>query len=71
MTKLLVDVDDEALEAAAAILGTKTKKDTINVALNEVSARLRRLEAFRELCSLAQSGRLDFEAMEDAWRRRE
>lgn len=39
MTRTLIDVDDEALAAAARALGTATKKDTINSALREVAAR--------------------------------
>ena len=34
MSKRLVDIDDEALEAARAQLGTDTIKDTVNQALN-------------------------------------
>ena len=49
MTKILVDVDDEALADAAPAFGTKTKKDTVNVALREGAARLRRARALAEL----------------------
>ncbi|GAA3442520.1 type II toxin-antitoxin system VapB family antitoxin [Planomonospora venezuelensis] len=48
MTKILVDVDDEALEAAQRIFGTKTKKDTINLALTEAVTRVTRLKALEE-----------------------
>jgi Arc/MetJ family transcription regulator len=34
VSKRLVDIDDEALEAARAQLGTDTIKDTVNQALN-------------------------------------
>jgi Arc/MetJ family transcription regulator len=30
MTKTSIAIDEEALAAAAAVLGTKTKKDTVN-----------------------------------------
>ena len=33
MTKRLIDVDDDALDAARARLGTRTIKDTVNEAL--------------------------------------
>lgn len=33
MTKRLIDVDDDALDAARARLGTRTIKDTVNQAL--------------------------------------
>lgn len=39
MAKTLVDVDEEALAAAARALGTSTKRDTINAALREVGLR--------------------------------
>lgn len=37
MTKRLVDIDEEALSAARAELGTNTIKDTVNSALRRVS----------------------------------
>lgn len=48
MGKILVDVDEEMLAAAQAIFGTKTKKDTVNLALAEVVARVSRLKALEE-----------------------
>jgi len=39
MAKTLVDLDEDALAAAARVLGTTTKKDTINGALREVGLR--------------------------------
>lgn len=33
MTKRLVDIDDEVLEGARDVLGTKTLKDTVNESL--------------------------------------
>jgi Arc/MetJ family transcription regulator len=39
MTKHLVDIDDEALGAAQAELGTETIKATVNEALRRVSRR--------------------------------
>ena len=41
--KTLIDIDDEALAAAARHLGTSTKKDTVNAALRAVAARDTRL----------------------------
>jgi len=52
MTKRLVDLDDEALAAARARLGTKTIKDTVNQALREAAA-VRRAELDRALDVLA------------------
>jgi Arc/MetJ family transcription regulator len=59
MTKTPIDLDDEALAAAAEALGTTTKKDTVNAALREVSQRLRRLAALDELGSMADRGDFD------------
>ena len=47
MSRTVIDLDDEALEAAAIELGTTTKRDTINTALREVTTRYRRLRALR------------------------
>ncbi len=38
MTKRLIDVDDLALDAARAELGTRTIKDTVNEALRRAAA---------------------------------
>ncbi|MEW2383275.1 type II toxin-antitoxin system VapB family antitoxin [Micromonospora sp. NPDC047707] len=59
MTKILVDVDDEALADAAEAFGTKTKKETVNVALREGAARLRRARALAELANRAEAGDFD------------
>ncbi|MGH3730036.1 MAG: type II toxin-antitoxin system VapB family antitoxin [Micromonosporaceae bacterium] len=56
MTKLLIDVDDEALSAASQLLGTRTKKDTVNVALRETVQRLRRAAALARLAERGESG---------------
>jgi len=40
----MIDLDDEALAAAARELGTTTKKDTVNAALSFVAQRRRRIE---------------------------
>lgn len=59
MTKVLVDVDDAALAEASTLLGTKTKKDTINTALRETAQRLRRAHALARLGELGESGAFD------------
>lgn len=72
MTKRLIDVEDEVLEAARRVLGTGTIKDTVNTALRatvqaaerrqrvDVAALRRFAEASRDL--------LDEDVMADAWR---
>ncbi|MFE0454936.1 type II toxin-antitoxin system VapB family antitoxin [Streptomyces sp. NPDC058914] len=63
MSNLYVEVDDEALSEAAEILGTKTKKDTVNAALLEVAKRRRRLKALDELAAMGERG--DFDVLLD------
>ncbi len=58
-TKTSIEIDDDALAAAAEVLGTRTKKDTVNGALREVSARLRRLRALDGLGAMADRGDFD------------
>ena len=43
--KTVIDVDDKALALAAKELGTVTKKDTVNAALEFVARRRERIEA--------------------------
>jgi Arc/MetJ family transcription regulator len=59
IAKTPVEIDDEALAAAAEVLGTKTKKDTINAALREVGQRLQRLRALAQLGEMADRGDFD------------
>jgi Arc/MetJ family transcription regulator len=42
--KTMIDLNDEALDLAARELGTTTKKDTVNAALEFVAGRRRRIE---------------------------
>jgi Arc/MetJ family transcription regulator len=55
MTKTLIDIDQDLLVQAQKILGTTTKKSTVNGALGEVV----RLWAAREFGELARSGIFD------------
>ena len=64
MSKHLVDIDEAALRAARAQLGTRTIKETVNRALDRVGGD--RDEAVkRSLDTLAES---DLSPREDAWR---
>jgi Arc/MetJ family transcription regulator len=67
MSRTLVDIDDDALRAAAAELGTSTKVETVNRALAEIAARPRRL-AFLETLRTADDDLGDPEIMRGAWR---
>lgn len=59
MAKVLIDIDEEALAKASVLLGTKTKKDTVNAALRETAERLRRANAYADLAEQAESGSFD------------
>lgn len=65
MSRTVIDLDDEALEAAAIELGTSTKRDTINTALREVTNRYRRLRALEEARELVADGALDMDVLLD------
>lgn len=64
MAKHLVDLDEEALGAARAELGTRTIKDTVNEALRRATAERRRRVA-ESLDVLADA---DLDDRADAWR---
>ncbi len=68
MTRTLIDTDDELLTRAQAVLGTGTKKDTVNAALAQVVA----LSARRQFLDEARRGGLaaaaDEQLMDQAWR---
>lgn len=59
MIKTPIEIDQEALEVAAEVLGTTTKKDTVNAALREVGQRLVRLRALARLGEMADRGDFD------------
>jgi Arc/MetJ family transcription regulator len=67
MARTLVDINEEALAAAAAELGTTTKVDTVNRALAEIAARPRRLAALERLRTTPDDLG-DAEIMRGAWR---
>lgn len=59
MVKTPIELDQEALAIAAEVLGTKTKKETVNAALREVGQRLVRLRALARLGEMADRGDFD------------
>ncbi|WP_455361184.1 type II toxin-antitoxin system VapB family antitoxin [Streptomyces sp. SYSU K21746] len=65
MSRTVIDLDDEALEAAAKELGTTTKRDTINTALREVTARYRRLRSLEDARALVAEGGVDIDILLD------
>jgi Arc/MetJ family transcription regulator len=69
MTKTLIEIDDEYLAAAQQALGTRTKKDTVNAALREVTALAARRRDLRRLASGGLPDLEDEAVMQAAWRR--
>jgi Arc/MetJ family transcription regulator len=70
VTKTPIEIDEEALAVAAEVLGTKTKKDTVNTALREVGQRLVRLRALTRLGEMADRGDFDeFLGNKESYRR--
>jgi Arc/MetJ family transcription regulator len=64
VTKRLIDVDDDALGAARAQLGTRTIKDTVNEALRS-AAHQRSTQLASALSVLAEA---DLDDRSSAWR---
>lgn len=67
MARTLLDLDEDLLAEAAATLGTKTKKDTVTLALQKVSAdaRARRARALDDLLAVADADGFDYDRLED------
>ncbi|WP_042449302.1 type II toxin-antitoxin system VapB family antitoxin [Streptacidiphilus jiangxiensis] len=59
MAKTLIDLDEEALAFAAEVLGTRTKKETVNTALRAIGARAKRERALEQMIELFESGAFD------------
>jgi Arc/MetJ family transcription regulator len=57
-----IDIDDKALAEAMRLSGAKTKKETVNLALREFTARHRRVAALEHYATLA--AKWDFEGWE-------
>lgn len=54
-----IDLDDDVLTAAMRLMGTTTKKDTVNNALREYVARIERLQAAERLAARGAAGEFD------------
>ena len=57
-----IDLDEDALAEAMRLSGSRTKKDTVNLALREFAARHRRAAALEHYAALAAGW--DFEEWE-------
>lgn len=67
MTKRLIDVDDDKLEAVKALLGTATLKATVNAAFDEVLALDKRRQALLAEGGADLSEFTDPDARRAAW----
>lgn len=68
MTRTLIDLDDALLLQVQQILGTSTKKDTVNAALAEVVALQARRSFLTAAGSDAYTDLTDPEVRGEAWR---
>ena len=62
-------IDDKLLEEAQQISGHRTKKDTVNAALREVTALAARRRDLQRLTSRGLPDLEDEDVMRAAWRR--
>ncbi|HUC25781.1 MAG TPA: type II toxin-antitoxin system VapB family antitoxin [Streptosporangiaceae bacterium] len=67
MAKTLIDVDEAQLAAAQEVLKTKTKKDTVNAALRQVTALAARRRDLQRLIAGGLPDLSDEEVMRAAW----
>ncbi|MFE5616576.1 type II toxin-antitoxin system VapB family antitoxin [Streptomyces sp. NPDC056470] len=54
-----IDLDEALLEAAMKLMGTRTKKETVNTALREYVQRIERLQAAERLAERGARGEFD------------
>jgi Arc/MetJ family transcription regulator len=69
MAKTLIDVDEKSLAAAQEALGTATKKDTVNAALQSVAALAARRRDLQRFVSGGLPDLEDADVMRAAWQR--
>lgn len=68
MSRTVVDIDDEALASAQRVLGTGTKRDTVNAALRRIAHEARVAEEFEWWATDPLPDLRDPHVMTDAWR---
>lgn len=67
MTKRLIEVDDDKLEAVRTLLGTRTLKATVDEAFDEVLALAKRRNALLADGGAGDSALADPDARRAAW----
>lgn len=65
MSRLLVDVDDDALAEASELLATATKRETVNAALLKIAHQHKRLRALDVLVQMGDEGAYDLSLLLD------
>lgn len=65
MTRTVIDLDEELVAAVAKVLGTSSKKETVNTALREVLKNRRRALALPRLRAATTEGGFDLALFED------
>jgi len=65
VSRTVIDLDDDLVDAVARALGTRTKKETVNTALREVLENRRRAVALTRLREAAEDGAFDLALLED------
>ena len=68
MSKRLVDIDDDLLAAATAILGASTMKETVNRSLESIVLASRRRQHADRLTEMRGLDLADPAVMAGAWR---
>nr|WP_198587274.1 type II toxin-antitoxin system VapB family antitoxin [Glycomyces xiaoerkulensis] len=61
----MIDIDADLLGEVSQVLGTSTKKETVNAALKEVLESRRRAMALTRLRASAADGSVDLSLFED------
>ena len=68
MTKRLVDIDDALLREATEVLGARTMREAVNLALGEVVAARRRERLIQRFRGGDGTDLADPDVMDQAWK---
>ena len=72
MSKTSIDIDNDKYERVARLLGTSTKRETVDAAFDALLEQQRRIKASERFISSLEAGDyddlLDDEVMNRAWR---